>query len=146
MLTAQEAERFWSKVNKTESCWLWQGASRGHYGAFKLRHRVVSVHRLSWEIHFGEIPDFKVVCHSCDVEKCVNPEHLFLGTSGDNMRDASRKGRLEGKIAHNRKLDAEAIYQIRFLSSQGISAYAIAKQLGMAKSTIQNIINRKTYR
>lgn len=93
-------DRFWSKVNKTSNCWLWTGVTRGMgYGMVALR-RVDGkqpremAHRLSWQLANGPIPDGLLVLHRCDVPACVNPEHLFLGTTKDNAQDALRKGRL----------------------------------------------------
>jgi hypothetical protein len=87
-------ERFFQKVDKTESCWLWKGAlnSRG-YGSFGVNGKATSAHRYSYEIHIGEIPEGINVCHSCDVRNCVNPKHLWLGTHSDNMKDMVEKNR-----------------------------------------------------
>ena len=91
-------ERFWSKVNKTENpneCWEWNAALRGKYGAIKYNKKVIDAHRLSYIIKFGEINNSKLfVCHKCDNTLCVNPNHLFLGTHSDNMKDAFQKGKL----------------------------------------------------
>lgn len=90
-------DRFFSKVvkNPDNGCWEWTGAHgpAGH-GQFVVDHKKVVASRFSWELHFGKIPDGMEVCHKCDNPPCVNPEHLFLGTQGDNMRDCSAKGRL----------------------------------------------------
>ncbi len=87
-------ERFFQKVEKTESCWLWKGAlnSRG-YGSFGAGGKVVSAHRYSYEMHIGEIPTGMVICHSCDVRNCVNPEHLWAGSTAENNRDMFKKDR-----------------------------------------------------
>ena len=90
-------KRFFYKINKTENCWLWTAGSRGKtsYGAFKINGKVIDSHRLSYTIHKGEIPKGMYVCHSCDNKKCVNPEHLFLGTPKDNWQDGFDKGKIK---------------------------------------------------
>jgi hypothetical protein len=86
--------RFLQKTTKTDSCWLWTGAlnSQG-YGSIGVNGKSVSAHRFSYELYVGEIPAGMVVCHSCDVRHCVNPEHLWVGTTADNNRDMFTKDR-----------------------------------------------------
>lgn len=106
------ADRFWSHVERgDEGCWEWQGGRRlaGHqsekgYGYFWLNNGYVRAHRMAWELTNGPIPDDMVVCHKCDNPPCVRPDHLFLGTHGDNHRDAMVKGRLGNALkTHCRK-------------------------------------------
>ena len=95
-LEASLRKRFEAKfVPVTESgCWLWLGAwSWNGYGYIEYRKKKLRAHRVSWELHRGAIAGGLHVCHQCDVPACVNPDHLFLGTRGDNMLDCHRKGR-----------------------------------------------------
>lgn len=96
------AIRFWSKVEITSGCWLWTGSTNGsdpkwQYGQFFHGRSRAQAHRVAWVLARGPIPDGYFVCHSCDVTRCVRPDHLFLGTPSDNMWDASLKGRQRGQ-------------------------------------------------
>ena len=81
------------KVTPT-SCWEWTGAKvpKG-YGKTSLNGNGSYVHRIMWQIEYGPIPRRMQVCHSCDNPPCINPEHLWLGTAKDNIRDSTEKGR-----------------------------------------------------
>jgi len=88
-------ERFWSAVRKGETCWEWtRSLDGGGYGRvfdakeFGGREKA---HRISWMLHFGPIPDGRVICHHCDNTRCVRPDHLFIGTQADNARDREQK-------------------------------------------------------
>ena len=88
--------RFETKVNKTDFCWLWTGLLHPKgYGYIKDRGKNIKVHRLAYELYIGPIPEGMLVCHTCDVRNCVNPEHLWLGTNDDNIRDMRLKGRAD---------------------------------------------------
>lgn len=97
-------ERFFSFINKTETCWIWTGAlNEAGYGmisdrSVKSGSTAKRAHRVSYEIHKGEIPPGLHILHTCDNPKCVNPGHLILGTNLDNVKDMVSKKR---HWAHN---------------------------------------------
>lgn len=119
--TASEIERFWKRVDKLENgCWVF---NRGHptYGRLRIGGKRQLAHIASWKIHKGKIPAGRFVLHNCpsgDNPKCVNPDHLFIGTQQENMRDMIRKGRgagLFGDNGSNTKLNSKIVLEIREL-------------------------------
>lgn len=88
------SNRFWSKVNRTDTCWLWTAGKNNHgYGTFKLNDKPRKAHRIAYELSVGPIPHGLNVLHHCDNPPCVNPNHLFIGTQEDNVRDMTFKSR-----------------------------------------------------
>ncbi len=93
-LAVSLADRFWVKVEKTDSCWLWTGAPDGRYGIAWQDGRQQKAQRVAWLLCHGEpVPRGVECCHRCDNPRCVRPDHLFLGTHRENMHDSIRKGR-----------------------------------------------------
>ena len=89
-----EADRFWSKVDRTGECWLWLAArGRTGYGRFRQPKGHEYAHRVAYRLTFGPIPEGMVVRHICDNPPCCNPEHLLLGTQSDNNKDSVARGR-----------------------------------------------------
>jgi hypothetical protein len=88
-------DRFWESVEKTSDCWMWKKAitPESGYGAMRWDGPTRGAHCISWEIHYGPIPEGMSVLHHCDNRPCVRPDHLFLGTLDDNNKDMAAKGR-----------------------------------------------------
>lgn len=127
-------ERFWSKVDKTPTCWNWTGAcnSKG-YGQFRLK-KMVQAHRISYENTYGPLKN--QCCHKCDNPKCVRPDHLFDGTNSDNQRDSGRKGRSWKKLTDS---DVLNIFQSKDKQSD------LAKRYGVNQDQISRIKSGKRW-
>lgn len=97
ILPEKDLKRFWSKVKKTNGCWLWIGAlDKMGYG-FQGGFYNLKAHRISYELAKGILKNGEFVLHKCDNPKCVNPNHLFAGTHKDNMNDMMIKGKANSK-------------------------------------------------
>jgi hypothetical protein len=93
--TVSFAERFWSRVNKSDGCWEWTGPTKGNktdYGVVTLHGKTMSASRAVWFLVNGD-PGELFVLHTCDNSMCVKPDHLYLGTQQDNVRDREERGR-----------------------------------------------------
>jgi DNA modification methylase len=150
--------RFWAKVIKADACWEWKGKKQNKgYGRILIDGKEISAHRISWEIHFGPIPEGLMVCHHCDNPGCVRPDHLFLGTMQDNWQDSSDKGRnpifnkhlhqAKGENHGRAKLTEVQVTEIREKYSKGNTSYSIlAKEYGVSHNVIGQIIHKKIWK
>jgi hypothetical protein len=146
-------ERFWEKVDigNVNDCWEWIASKRtgyGQFGIYKRRKSPFPAHRVSYELHFGLIPEGTLVCHSCDNPACVNPNHLFLGKDLDNARDRDQKGRSNHAGEHNgnAKLTRKQVFEIIELRKKGLLHREIAQQFGVATNTVTQIVNGQRWR
>jgi len=146
---------FNNKIKKVDnSCWEWLGILRKDgYGVFTIYRKQWRAHRYSWFLVNGEIPNGMIICHSCDNRKCVNPEHLWLGTQMDNIRDASRKGRLDGRKVglgerqRCHKLTIQKVTEIRSLYCTGmVTQKKLAELYLVSLQTIYLILKRKIWK
>lgn len=152
-MRAPLAIRFWAKVEKTETCWLWRaakaGGSRGcWYGVIGRGSHLegnVRAHRLAYELIYGPIPAGMNVCHTCDNPECVRPDHLFLGTQKDNVLDAISKGRQinppikRGENHGMVKLTTTQVLQIREELKAGNRQTDIAEHYNVTQAAISLI-------
>ena len=136
--------RFWGLVAKAgdHDCWLWQG-SKLHYGHGRFAiggRKYVRAHRMAYELTYGPVASDIMVCHRCDVPACVNPAHLFLGTNADNMRDASLKGRMHGKLT------PDAVCALREeWNSSNLTAKQLGRKYGVTGSQVSLIARGKKH-
>lgn len=139
-------ENFWKYTQKRspDECWLWLGAlnPKGYGWAWHGRR----AHRVSWMLHHGPIPNGLLVCHSCDNPRCVNPKHLWLGTSADNQADKARKGRAARRPGSKHplaKLTEEWVLAIR---ASAEPTDKIANRFGVSVACIRDVRSRKNWR
>lgn len=97
-----DASRFWSKVDRrADGCWTWTSQrDASGYGLFWIGGRTRRAHRIAFLLGGGTLTEGFCVLHRCDNPPCVRPDHLFLGTQRDNLRDAVRKGRRHPALYH----------------------------------------------
>jgi hypothetical protein len=134
-----------------KDCWNWAGSitENNRYGLFRLNGSQTKAHRFCYELWVGEIPDGMCVCHKCDNPKCVNPDHLFLGTQFDNMVDRTDKNRGYKPIGEKNlfsKLKEKEVLEIRRLyKTRRVSQRYLAKMFLVTASCVENIVSRKSW-
>lgn len=136
-------------------CWEWQRGRSHGYGYVDIRRQRYRLHRLSHELFNGEVPGNLFVCHRCDNPPCCNPEHLFLGTQADNMRDAANKCRIprghaaslthRGVLNGHCKLTEEQVLEIRSLRGTA-SQKSIGERFGISQHAVSQIHRRKLWK
>lgn len=144
--------RFWSRVRKGDGCWLWTGGLNkpNGYGQINVQRRHRLAHQVAWCIANpgSSIPPGQCVLHRCDNPQCVNPDHLFLGTHSDNMHDMYSKDRRQSARGEKHglaKLTSQDVIAIRARKARGLSLHRLAKDFGVARRTIQHVVQRRTW-
>jgi hypothetical protein len=128
-------KRFFEKVNKTATCWLWTGNKNNYgYGFIWFNGKDITAHRFAYQRWVAPIPKGLIVRHSCDTPSCVNPEHLICGTNLDNSADRVARNRTSKGGGHMPKHKAKALVA---LLQTDLTQMQIAKLLGVAIKTVQ---------
>jgi hypothetical protein len=143
--TDKQKERFWNKVDKTDSCWLWTGCIVDGYGQVSINDKMYKTHRISWLLSGNMISNGHVIRHKCRSRNCVNPEHLETGTQADNQADKIRDGTSTRGEKHGRvKLTTSQVLEIRERAIE--NHYKLAEEYRVTQGTIWQIINRHTWK
>lgn len=157
---SEPEDRFWLLVDKNGpqptgkpcegNCWMWCGqAMTGGYGIYGKKSRRRGAHRMSWEYTYGEIPDGMYVCHKCDNKLCVNPDHLFLGTAEDNVRDYIKKGLRKGhrgERSPTSKLTEKDVVSIRTEYASGATLQQLSDKYGVHATTVASVVHGRSWR
>ena len=149
MARASLRERFDAKVSRGDGCWHWTACTNSSgYGQLLVRGASLGAHRVSWALHCGEIPPGMHVLHRCDNRACVRPDHLFLGTNLDNVKDREAKGRNrfsrnKGERNPGAKLTRQQAEAIR---RSGAKQVVLAEQYSVTFQMISRIKRNKAWK
>lgn len=145
-------EDLWDRISNygdPKKCWEWSGNVVRGYGQITINYKKERTHRLAFKLAKGEIPDGMFVCHSCDNKLCCNPDHLWLGTTEDNMKDMVRKGRLAAGDRHGTHTSPDSWVgvfsgennpQSIFTEKQVVHMFEL-EDLGYTVSAIAEVVN-----
>jgi hypothetical protein len=147
------ATRFWAKVEiVSNSCWEWQGSKyHNGYGQFFDGKNKICAHRYSYKLVNGEIDQNLKVCHKCDNRGCVNPDHLFLGTQQDNIRDMYTKNRqnnadTSGTLNGRANLSEPQVLEMRELYNKGTQISEIARRFDTSETQTARIVKLQSWK
>lgn len=149
MTLAESFDEHWV-ADPSTGCWNWLRGKQSHgYGCLCVNYKMIKAHRFSYEQKVGPIPAGLQVLHRCDNPGCVNPEHLFLGSHSDNMRDKASKGRVRvplGEKSHLSKLVATDAERIRDIyRNGGITQRELARYFDTHQSNVSLIVRGSTW-
>lgn len=131
-------------IKREGDCWLYKNSSSGEYSKIRWKMKWYSAHRVSYEIHIGEIPKGKWICHNCDTPKCVNPEHLFVGSAKENRKDAVNKKRVPvGEKNHFSKFTDIQVEEIRSLKKEGFTYERLTRIFNCSFIYVNKILKNK---
>jgi hypothetical protein len=147
----KDIKRFWKHVDiihdRNDTCWEWTSYKNVKgYGLIKIKKYVLLAHRVAYEIRFGQFDQSKYICHTCDNRSCCNPNHLFIGTQFDNMRDMVSKGRKTLKCNEdnpNVKLTDKQVVVLREMRKDGMLMKDLAEVFNIGIAQVSCIINNK---
>lgn len=145
-------QRFWERVQKTDSCWLWKGLRTNYgYGRVVVSGRIWRVHRLAWTFENGSIPKSMMVCHKCNNRLCVRHSHLYLGNAQSNAHDAIRAGTFNDNhdqigIPHPKKLTWRQVCWIREQRRCGAMIKDLALEHKVSEQNIKQIIYKRIWK
>ncbi len=143
-----------SLLNKDSGCIEWTGHLFNGYGVITTKRtdgkwKGARAHRIAYEEYVGEIPEGLFVCHHCDNRKCINPNHLFVGTNMDNVRDRDAKGRgnqQKGELHGRAKLTEKDVIEAKELRKEGYSYGWLADKFGVKYNAMICAVKGKTWR
>lgn len=149
MIIGELFPRLSGRYRVTENgCWNWLGSKgKAGYGRIICKGKSIRVHRISYAARYGEIPDGFSVCHICDNPRCMNPDHLFLGTHAENMADRTAKGRSPGRrnpgATNGRSILSEG--DVRMILDSSETHRMLAARYGVSRSTISMLKSGRTW-
>lgn len=123
------------------ACWEWTGYRNPKgYGMIRVGHRMELTHRVAYRLAHGEFDPALRVCHACDNPGCVRPDHLWIGTDADNVKDRDAKGRTgtrpTGTEHHRSRLTADAV---RLIRQSDMSLRELSHLLGVSRAAISHV-------
>ena len=130
----------------SSGCWEWTAPLiEEGYGQMSYFGITEKAHRVSWILHVSSIPKGMCIIHKCNNRKCVNPDHLYIGTVSDNVQDAIKSGSFSGRGHGIKKLTKLDVLYIRDMLALGTPHWLIAKQYNVSRTAISGISTGKTW-
>jgi len=141
-----DAERFWKYVASPneDGCRNWKaGLFTGGYGQFRAKDKKVGAHRVAYFLTFGDIPEGKVICHTCSNKLCCEPTHLVCATQSYNIKQAVREGTHR---CGSRKLTAAKVRVLRMVADLGkVTQSEIANIFEISEAYVSRVVNGKAW-